>query len=496
MSLSLGSLVSAARAQSSSTQASLTEPGSAAASGTASGSGASGSGTSGNGQASVTVSRRKYKPLRDDESWAWLREAQATGDLWDPLKYVPLSRREGVFLTFGGEVRQWVEGYHHEQWGQTGEAVSVSWLQRYMLHADAHLTPYARAFVQLKSGIEVGRKGGPRPPDEDLLDINQAYVDAVAIPGASPDAEPKLLARIGRQEMSYGSGRFVDVREGPNVRFGHDGVRIIARPGPVRVDAFAVRPQLTKPGVFDDATSTSQALWGVYGTLALDQLVVDTYYLGVHRTPFRYQRISGDEERHTFGARARAKLTVAEVEVEGAYQLGAIGGTPISAWTLAMEAVLRGAELPLKPAMTWGFGVTSGDRGPRSTSLGTFNPLFPRGAYFGLVSANGPENNVSPHVALALALPADLSVSGEVWAFWRQSLEDGIYNVPGALLRPGTPRQARYVGTQVQGFVSWQADRHLSFTGTLAVFDTGAFFDTSAPGEDIVYGATWATYKF
>ena len=296
--------------------------------------------------------------------------------------------------------------------------------------------------------------------------------------------------------MSYGSGRFIDVREGPNVRFGYDGARIMARAGPLRVDAFAVRPQLTKPNAFDDIADVHQGFWGSWATLDLSALTADLYYLGVERDEFRYQKVDGKEWRHTVGARARAKLAVADVELEGAYQFGNVGASPISAWTIAGESVFRRAKLPLEPTMTLGFGATSGDRGPSSGTLGTFNPLFPRGAYFGLVSANGPENEVSPHAALALALAEGLSFSVEAWSFWRQSTSDGIYSVPGRLLRRGTPADARYLGTQVEAFLSWQIDRHVSLSGTLAYFAAGAFFDTSAPGKDIAYGAAWASYKF
>jgi hypothetical protein len=88
------------------------------------------------------------------------------------------------------------------------------------------------------------------------------------------------------------------------------------------------------------------------------------------------------------------------------------------------------------------------------------------------------------------------SASVETWAFWRESSSDGVYSVPGSLLRPGAPNQSRYLGTQIEGFVSWQADRHLSLNATLAYFAIGTFFETSPPGQDITYGATWATYKF
>jgi hypothetical protein len=439
--------------------------------------------------------RRRYKLLRDDERWAWLRHRKST-DVWDPLKYVRLAKdRDDVYLTFGGEIRQWVEGYGNERWGQTGVATNVYWLQRYMVHVDAQMTRYLRVFAQMKSGIEAFRQGGPRSPDKDLLDVNQLYIDAVGLPGATIDDDPRLVLRVGRQEMSYGSGRLIDVREGPNVRFGYDGIRLIARPGPLRMDVFAVRPVKTNPGVFDDGWDTSQAFWGAWMTLNVPWLTADAYLLGLWRDHFKYQKAAGEERRRTLGARVRGKSKSFEVELEGAYQFGSLGKLPIRAWTLAGEAVARGTSLPLRPQATVGFGMTSGDGGSASPWLGTFNAPFPRGAYFGLVSANGPSNDVGPHAALALSLPASITLTGEVWAFWRQSVHDGVYAVPGVLLRPGNADQARYLGTQFEVFAAWQVDRHLSLNATFARFWAGDFFRTSAPGHDITYAAGWATYK-
>ena len=112
------------------------------------------------------------------------------------------------------------------------------------------------------------------------------------------------------------------------------------------------------------------------------------------------------------------------------------------------------------------------------------------------MSANGPSNNVAPHAKFELTLPAGFSTSVEGWAFWRESIADGVYSVPGTLLRPGTPSQGSYLGTQVEGYLTWKVDRHLSLNLTAAYFAVGTFFDTNLPGQNIVYGAAWATYKF
>ncbi len=61
--------------------------------------------------------------------------------------------------------------------GESRTYTNTFFLERYMLHTDWHLGKYVRAFVQLKSGLESFRTGGPRPIDEKKLDFEAAFVE-------------------------------------------------------------------------------------------------------------------------------------------------------------------------------------------------------------------------------------------------------------------------------------------------------------------------------
>ena len=105
-----------------------------------------------------------------------------------------------------------------------------------MLHADVHAGEYVRVFGQLHSALESGRRGGRSPVDEDKLDLQQAFLDI-----ALPLSEGRTLTlRGGRQEMSYGSARLIDVRQGPNVRRSFDGARALLQWRDWRIDGVAV----------------------------------------------------------------------------------------------------------------------------------------------------------------------------------------------------------------------------------------------------------------
>src|SRR5215813_11741936 len=174
---------------------------------------------------------RTYTLLREDEDWSFLKDPSLRQDPWDRLKYIPLGR-EGWFLTIGGEAREAFERVGNDNWGKQ-PYTNTFFLERYMLHTDWHFGKHLRAFVQLKSGLESFRHGGGRPIDEKKLDFEAAFVEVGAREG-----DRWVVLQAGRQELNYGSGRLVSVREGPNVRQSFDAAKLKIKVGAWRVDAF------------------------------------------------------------------------------------------------------------------------------------------------------------------------------------------------------------------------------------------------------------------
>ena len=97
-------------------------------------------------------------------------------------------------------------------------------LQRYLVHADLHAGRRVRFFTELQSGVETARTGGPRPTDEDRLELNQAFAEMCV--GSGPRV---FTFRVGRQEVAFGSGRSISRSEGRNVRRSFDALRPIVR---------------------------------------------------------------------------------------------------------------------------------------------------------------------------------------------------------------------------------------------------------------------------
>ena len=143
---------------------------------------------------------RTYHVLREDDDWTFLADPAERHDFWDRLKYIPLrSRRNDWFLSMGGEAREIWEQIGNDNWGQQ-PSMNGYFNERYMLYFDVHYGKHVRSFVELKSGLNSYRMGGPRPIDEKKLDFQAAFLE---LSTTVQDSPVKLL--VGRQEIEYGS---------------------------------------------------------------------------------------------------------------------------------------------------------------------------------------------------------------------------------------------------------------------------------------------------
>jgi Alginate export len=396
-------------------------------------------------------------------------------------------------------------------------------MQRYMFSADFHLGSRFRVFTQLKSGIVTGRAGGPRPViDEDKLDFNQAWLDINLV--LDQREKPKVTLRLGRQEMHFGTGRMVSAREGPNVRAGFDGARLIFNTGTWRIDGFAVKPVDTRPGFFDDPPDHTQSFWGVYATGAPRPLPfhVDLYYLGLRRKTAIYNQGLAPEMRHSVGGRIwnTGPPFMAwhgwEYDVEAAFQFGnwgpgitlptfspmgpptftPIGRGDIRAWTITEDVGYTFNKVRLSPKIGLTTGIASGDKDPRNPDLQTFSAPLPNGHYFGAVQQNGPENVEGIRPNFTVYFPRRAMLIADCFFFWRQNVHDALYAIPGFPLRPGGPSTARYIGTQPQIELLWPLTQHITADLNFAHFLVGQFLKESPPSKNLNYVGLVFTYRF
>lgn len=417
--------------------------------------------------------------LRYDEDWSVLRDA--TRDGRRHAKYIPLAKDGSAYLTLGGEARARFEGLDDNLWGDPpAPDDGYLWL-RVLPHADLHAGP-ARVFVQGIAGYARGVGAGKGPADETGIDLLQGFAD-VRVPLRGNGS---LTLRGGRELVALGSERLVGIRYGPNIPQAFDGVRAIADIGPVRIDAFHVRPVEIGAGDFDDRTSKTRRLDGLYATIKPTRDIgIDAYWLDYENEAARFAGRTGLETRNTFGLRFFGKRGDLGWNWEAMLQRGRFDGDRIRAWSLATETAWNFPGAPLKPRLRLRANIASGDRDATDDRLGTFNALFPKGKYFGELSPIGPRNILNLHPGVDFDLGKGVTVEMAAARFWRESRGDGIYDIPGSLIRPAGGSDARHIGDQIEISAGWQASALLSFTASLSAFRPGASIRDTGPARTI-----------
>ncbi len=431
---------------------------------------------------------------RHPEDWSHLQDpGKRTGHWTERFKYVPLREDGSIYLTTGMEARSRYEGYDNPNWGSTRDEGYI-W-HRLMPYADLHVGS-VRIFAQPIFSAISGASHRPRTPvDTTGADVLQAFVE-VELAVADGAA---LRASAGRKLLSLGAGRFVSTRYGPGIPQAFDGIDATVAGRTRQMTAFYFRPVDTSPDDFDDRGSRRRSTWGMYATQWLcngRSFGVDAYYLGLRDRRAVYDQGPGRQILHMFGARVFGDTGSWNWNVEAALQRGLFAGRRASAWGVASEIGYRPKAMPLQPEFRLTADMVSGDDDPDEPTLGTFNPMFPNGKYFGALTPVGPRNLIHVRPSAAIHPRDDVQVSLTAAAFWRQSTGDGIYSVPGFLLRSGSDSASRFVGKQFELAAAWQATPELNLSASASVFDPGGFIRDTGPARPIRMVSATANFRF
>ena len=451
-----------------------------------------------------------YTVVRWNEDYGYLRDAARRTDLFDPIKYVPIGDDPDTYVSFGGQARYRYELFNNNNFGAGPQDDTGYHLTRFLAHADLHLGPALRGFVQLKSALEDGRAGGPRPSDADEFDVQQAFVD-VKLPAGFLGEGAAVTLRGGRQDLVYGAHRLIGPLDWANVRRTFEGGKAsVAFSKQHTLDLFWVRPVIVdkeEPNVGDGDTSFA----GIYDVLSLPNLIkpesgakLELYGLVLNRTDASFFAEGvADEDRYTVGGRLSATPKPFDFDLEAAYQFGKFGGGNVSAWMLAAEGGYTFAGAPLSPRLFLGYDAASGDDDPGDGDLRTFNQLFPTGhPFFGYIDVIGRQNIIDLHPGVEFSLLADkpyakkMTLRAEHHLFWRQSDADAVYNAAGGVLRGGAGSDETEIGAETDLLLNWQIDRHWSAYFGYSHFFAGEFIEETGPSADIdfVYAALQLTF--
>ncbi len=433
----------------------------------------------------------QIRPLRFDDDVKAQRQACAEGGsraaCW---KDRPIA--DHVRLSLGGDLRLRYEHTGNPRYGLGQEDRWGVLQQRSSIFADLRLGEHWRGFAQLASSYTNGRAAGPSPVDENRLDPTNLFVEWQS--GA--DSEGRVGIRAGIQELQFGSGRMIDAREGPNVRRSFEAVRAYAVGGAWRVDAFAAAPRQNLPGSFDDVQSPTQALRAVYATRTGGLTSLDLYVLHYEDTVARFVQGQAHERRWMVGTRLFGDNAAWDWNWEFAVQGGHFGDADIRAWSVATDTGYTFGGVAGRPRVGLLLAIASGDKNPDDDRLGTLNPIYPRGNYFGDEATLGPRNFFNVHPALSMQLAPGVQLNASLDFFWRHSTRDGVYAPNGMLIGPVGDSRARYVATIASLGATWTLGRGWSSTAVVAYGKPGAFLRESGADDALSFISVGAQYRW
>ncbi|MCF0054763.1 alginate export family protein [Dyadobacter sp. CY356] len=432
------------------------------------------------------------KMLRYDEDYSSL-ESDTTDNFYHDLKFSPLSKSRQTYISFGGDVR--FQYYHviNDDWGEQPDKNYGYVFSRYLGHADFHSGNHFRAFLELQSGM-ANAKASTTPADENPLDLHQAFFDVSVLPGQKKN----LVFRMGRQELSYGSQRLISVREGPNNRQAFDGIKAMVSQANYKTDLLYTHYVASKKGVFDDGYNKNIKLWGAYNVINKIPFLqnADVYYFGFDKKTNSYDDGKGKEMRHSIGTRIWGKDERWRYDLETIYQFGGFAGKSIRAWTASAHVDYVLDHLRFQPELGMKAEIISGDKRQGDDKLNTFNPLFPRGGYFGLAALIGPANLVDVHPSVNLNFTKKLSIDFDYDIFWRYSAQDGVYGPNAAMIYSSSEIAEKLIGHQYSMVTEYTTNAFLHFGCELTYFQTGKFLRQAGPGKNLLFLCLTAELKF
>ena len=163
-----------------------------------------------------------------------------------------------------------------------------------------------------------------------------------------------VTARIGRQEITLGSGRFVWVNDSSNIRTAHDGVRVSRRFSGRRHARSLRHAGRSTPALrcllrFGIRIPAHFAAAYASETLLPNQLHVDEYYYFRHNIGAQYAGLTGNEDRDTIGGRLWGAFGSFKYDSDFAYQFGTFDNRPISAFGTSTRVLYTLRPCPGSP---------------------------------------------------------------------------------------------------------------------------------------------------
>lgn len=379
-------------------------------------------------------------------------------DYADGLKRIRLG--DDFLFSTGGSLWNRTHGEYNSRLTQRDNNYNLTRVRTY---ADLWYKDEARIYAEFLGGFSADQDLPPLAIDQTGPDFLNLFLDLKLMDYLGKP----VYARVGRQELSYGSQRLISNLEWANTRRTFQGAKVFRSGEQWDFDLFWVQPVIQNVNKLDwaDTSVNFAGAWATYRpkkgtTLDLYGLVLD------NRNAIRQQGIvRGPSTLATFGSRFAGDVDDKFLyDFEGAMQLGSLDNAAGRANVVAGMATVglgyHEKSLKWNPTFWLYYDYASGDDRPNAGTSHTFNQLFPFGHYYmGWTDLIGRQNinDINAHLYL---YPAKwLTLHGQYHRFFLASSRDALYNPAGVAVRRDASGNS---GTDVGQEISLTGNIHLT----------------------------------
>jgi hypothetical protein len=394
-----------------------------------------------------------------DANFRYLDDPKNTEtDFFDPFKRVRIG--DDWLFSNGGTV--WLR-YMNETNSRLTQRDNIYELFRFRTYGDLWYRDQFRFYAEFIYADSLNHDLAPLAIDRNRGDFLNLFIDVKL---GEIDNEP-VYARVGRQELLFGSQRNITSLDWANTRRTFQGVRAFRTSEKFDVDLFWVQPVQPIAANFDrfDSVDNNVNFFGAWATYRKEKgRFFDLYYLFLDNTNrIRLQGIDiAPFNVHTLGTRWFGDKNgfLWDVELNG--QFGRRGQSDIYAAASATGIGYNWANADLNPTVWLYYDYASGDQNPNAGDYHTYNPLFPFAHYYlGWIDQVNRQNIHDVNAHLFFYPTKWITVWTQYHHFWLASKRDALYNDGGvAFRRDPTGRAGSDVGSEFDLIVNFHLGKH------------------------------------
>lgn len=455
-----------------------------------------------------------WKTLFFDNDFSYKNSPNAPHYLGEELKLMPL---DGVFpwascdstLSLGGEVRyRYMDESNRLRPGGPGRSTYDLW--RWRQYADWRVNDHVRVYAEMLDASIYGQELPITGIDENRFDLQNGFVDWQF----AEVLDRPVTARVGRQEILYGSQRLVSPLDWANTRRNFEGIKIFSPGTDWDIDLWVMNPvntATTNDGPVDrfdhsfDTRNRDHTIGGAWFTnKSVLNETLDLFFLydrNVQAVPAEFPL----GERYLLGMRKFVNrpvdgtmATASRIwhwELEGGYQFGHDRGEAVNAGYGTAGLGYSWQDVKWTPNAWVFFDYASGDSSSSDSQNNRFYQYYGLAhAYLGLIDNIARQNIMDLNGRLTLKPTQKLQVVTGYHLFNLASTNDTLYSITGA--RVGAPNTGRSVGQEFDLVTTYTFNPNWSLEFGYFWFLEGAFIDNNTPRPDADQFYLMSTYRY